>query len=237
MAHVCARTKRSGQCESYPLRKTDSVIIFFIEWKFVYQVQFFSWKRWRKKEKKSFFSRPRKFSVSAHPESATPVVGRRPIGPIERVYLKTFPPHHHLCMRLRPSRYIHPWHTHRRRSKIKTPLSLRKDPPRTTVVNLRFFSSSETYSKKQTRSTTVLGRVEQIRSSPGTLPTVCMELPLTRAHRVTRERCVSDGYSWCAHAYREKKRQFNISRKNDVRNVRNLKKHRYRQRKIRHVPP
>ena len=61
-----------------------------------------------KKEKKSFFSRPRKFSVSAHPESATPVVGRRPIGPIERVYLKTFPPHHHLCMRLRPSRYIHP---------------------------------------------------------------------------------------------------------------------------------
>jgi hypothetical protein len=40
---------------------------------------------------------------------------------------------------------------------------------------------------------------------PGTLPTVCMKLLLTRAHRVTRERCVSDGYSWCAHAYREKK--------------------------------
>ena len=104
---TCVREQNVRDSVSRTLFETDSVIIFSSSENSCTKYIFFV-KTVTKKEKKSFFSRPRKFSVSAHPESATPVVGRRPIGPIERVYLKTFPPHHHLCMRLRLSRYIHP---------------------------------------------------------------------------------------------------------------------------------
>ena len=72
---TCVREQNVRDSVSRTLFETDSVIIFSSSENSCTKYIFFRENGDEKKEKKSFFSRPRKFSVSAHPESATPVVG------------------------------------------------------------------------------------------------------------------------------------------------------------------
>ena len=237
---VCAN-KTFGTVWVVPSSKQIRLSFFFIEWKFVYQVHFFSWKNGdeKKKKKRVFFSRPRKFFRLGAPRICNPC-GRSPSDRTDWTSIfknvSTTPS----PLYETPTVTVYPSVTHEPTTikNKKTPLSLRKDPPRTIVLNLRFFFVIRNLLQKADSINHRSGTRRTNQVIPRDSPDRVYETPTDAcAPRHTWTLCIRRVFVVRTRVPRKKRRQFNISRKNDVRNVRNLKKHRYRQRKIRHVPP